>query len=193
MSFIDSYKRLEKLCSEIYSDNHGLSTYIDEMLDTPDGSYYVSGWNEDLKQLKHYRWVRNQIVHEPNCTEENMCEPGDMQWIDNFYSRIMSITDPLALYGKAKSPRKEQNPIQDPIQNLVQNTMQNSIQKPLPKLVKKPQQTYLSNKMSDTNQQDRKTSSELTGALVCLIGVLIVAVIFIVVMVYIANIYHLFS
>ena len=23
MSFIDSYKRLEKLCSEIYNDNHG--------------------------------------------------------------------------------------------------------------------------------------------------------------------------
>ena len=35
MSFIDSYKRLEKLCSEIYNDNHGVSSYIDEMLIRP--------------------------------------------------------------------------------------------------------------------------------------------------------------
>lgn len=100
MSFIDSYKRLEKLCSEMYGDPHGLSTYIDEMLGKPNDSYYVSGWNEDLKQLKHYRWVRNQIVHEPGCTEENMCEPSDAQWLDHFYSRIMSTNDPLALYHK---------------------------------------------------------------------------------------------
>lgn len=105
MSFIDSHKRLEKLCSEMYNDNHGLSTYIDEMLGIPSGSYYVPGWDEDLKQLKHYRWVRNQIVHEPECTEENMCEPGDAQWLDNFHSRIMNQTDLLALYAKAMKPR----------------------------------------------------------------------------------------
>ena len=55
MSFIDSYKRLEKLCSEIYNDNHGVSSYIDEMINTPIGARYVPGWDEDLKQLKHYR------------------------------------------------------------------------------------------------------------------------------------------
>lgn len=79
MGFIDSYKSLEKLCSEIYSDNHGLSTYIDEMAGKPNGSYYVPGWDEDLKQLRHCRWVRNQIVHEPGCTEENMCVLEDIQ------------------------------------------------------------------------------------------------------------------
>lgn len=102
MKFIDSYKRLEKLCSEVYGDNHGVSAYIDEMVNKSDGSYCVSGWNEDLKQLKHYRWVRNQIVHEPNCSEENMCTPEDTQWINNFHSRIMSANDPLAQYRKIK-------------------------------------------------------------------------------------------
>ncbi len=43
MSFIDSYKRLEKLCDEVYSDNHGLSAYIDEMNNNPNGAYYVPG------------------------------------------------------------------------------------------------------------------------------------------------------
>ena len=105
MNFIDSYKRLEKLCSEIYNDNHGVSSYIDEMINTPVGARYVPGWDDDLKQLKHYRWVRNQIVHDPGCTEENMCEHGDAHWLDNFRSRIMSANDPLALYRKARNPQ----------------------------------------------------------------------------------------
>lgn len=105
MGFIDSYKRLEKLCSEIYDDNHGVSSYIDEMINTPIGSRYVRGWDDDLKQLKHYRWVRNQIVHEPGCTEENMCEFGDAEWLEQFRSCIMSATDPLAIYRKARNPQ----------------------------------------------------------------------------------------
>lgn len=105
MSFIDSYKRLEKLCSEIYGDSYGISSYIDEMLNNPIGSRYISGWDEDLKQLKHYRWVRNKIVHEPNCSEENMCKFGDAEWLERFRSRIMYATDPLALYRKARNPQ----------------------------------------------------------------------------------------
>lgn len=149
MSFIDSYKRLEKLCSEMYGDPHGLSTYIDEMAGKPNGSYYVSGWNEDLKQLKHYRWVRNQIVHEPGCTEENMCEPGDVQWLDNFYSRIMSTDDPLALYRKARSPHASQ----------------------------KPKQTYSPERASYTPPQYKKTSSKPVGCLTYLMGALLVIVV----------------
>ena len=30
-----------------------------------------------------------------------MCESGDTEWLDDFYSRIMSQTDPLTLYAKA--------------------------------------------------------------------------------------------
>ena len=108
MSFIDAYKKLEKLCGEIYNDNHGISSYIDEMINTPIGSLYVAGWDEDLKQLKHYRWVRNQIVHEPGCTEANMCEPYDTEWINNFHSRIMTASDPLAQYRKARNPKPTQ-------------------------------------------------------------------------------------
>ena len=65
MGFIDSYKHLEKLCGEILNDERKVSAYIDEMINTPRGVCLVRGWNEDLKKLKHYRWVRNQIVHEP--------------------------------------------------------------------------------------------------------------------------------
>ena len=112
MGFINSYKRLEKLCNEIYDSNHGISAYIDDMLRLTSASRYVSSWDNDLKQLKHYRWIRNQIAHEPNCTEENMCEYGDVQWIDDFYDRIMNQSDPLAMYRKATRPQPVAKPKQ---------------------------------------------------------------------------------
>lgn len=101
MSFISSYKHLEKLCGEVLNDSRRISAYIDEMQNTPYGTYYVPSWNEDLKKLKHYRWVRNQIAHDPDCDEGNMCDPSDALWLEDFYSRIMNQTDPLALYRKA--------------------------------------------------------------------------------------------
>lgn len=112
MGFINSYKRLEKLCNEIYDSNHGISAYIDDMARLTSASFYVFNWNDDLKQLKHYRWIRNQIFHEPNCTEENMCEYVDAQWIDDFYDRIMNQSDPLAMYRKATKPQPAAKPKQ---------------------------------------------------------------------------------
>lgn len=87
MSFIASYKHLEKLCGDMLNDRHGVSAYIDEMLNKPRGTYHVGGWDNDLKQLKHYRWVRNQIVHEPSCTEDNMCHPKDVDWLNDLLDR----------------------------------------------------------------------------------------------------------
>ncbi len=103
MSFIDSYKHLEKLCGEILNDDRRLSAYIDEMINTPNGNHFVLNWDDDLKALKHYRWVRNQISHEPGCNESNMCEPEDELWLNHFYSRIMNQTDPLSMYRKVRS------------------------------------------------------------------------------------------
>ena len=51
MGFIDSYKHLEKLCGEVLNDDRRISAYIDEMVRTPRGYYYVRTWNEDLKNL----------------------------------------------------------------------------------------------------------------------------------------------
>lgn len=76
MGFIDAYKHLEKLCGDMLHDDRRLSAYIDEMLRLSNGARYVRNWDYDLKQLKHYRWVRNQIVHEPGHTEQNMCARG---------------------------------------------------------------------------------------------------------------------
>lgn len=152
MSFLDSYKRLEKLCSEMYGELHGLSAYIDEMISKPNGAYYVPGWNEDLKLLKHYRWVRNKITHDPGCSEENMCEPDDAHRLDDFYYRIMNRTDPLALYLKATKsrPRAAQ------------------------KAEKAEQAHYPQTPRPTANR--KKSSSKLAGCMTFLLGILILAI-----------------
>lgn len=109
MNFINSYKRLEQLCNDMFNDKHGISIYIDKMLNTSNGYYYVDGWNEDLKRLKHYRWVRNKIVHEPDYTEEDLCEPNDEVWLNNFYNRILNQNDPLTLYRKQTRKTQDKN------------------------------------------------------------------------------------
>lgn len=101
MEFMNAYKHLEKLCGDILNDERRISAYIDEMAKISDGSTKVHNWDNDLKKLKHYRWIRNQIIHEPDCQEENICHPDDVAWLNNFYSRIMNQTDPLALYLKS--------------------------------------------------------------------------------------------
>ena len=152
MGFIESYKHLEKLCGEVLNDNRRISAYIYEMENTPRGSYLVRGWDDDLKQLKHYRWVRNQIAHEPDCTEQNMCEPCDTVWLDDFYSRIMNQTDPLALYYKATKLR----PAQKSTQTHTQETTT---------------QTY-----SQPAANHKKASQNTAGCMTFLVSVLIIVV-----------------
>lgn len=105
MKYMEAYKRLEKVCGEILDDERRISAYIEEMQSTSNGAWVVPGWDEDLKQLKHYRWVRNQIVHNPDCSEEDVCNPWDTQWLMDFHGRIMKQTDPLALYYEAIRPK----------------------------------------------------------------------------------------
>ena len=152
MGFIESYKHLEKLCGEVLNDDRRISAYIDEMINTPRGSYLVRGWDDDLKQLKHYRWVRNQIAHEPDCTEQNMCEPCDTVWLDGFYSRIMNQTDPLTLYSKATKPRPAQKSAQ--------------AHKP-----ESPTYTY-----SQPTANHKKSSPQVAGCMTFLVGILIIVV-----------------
>ena len=102
MGFIEAYKRLEKLCGEALGPDRPVTAYIESMQGKPDGAYFVPGWDADLKKLKYCRHIRNKIAHDPGCTEENMCAPGDAAWLESFHRRIMRCEDPLALYRKAK-------------------------------------------------------------------------------------------
>ena len=98
MGFMESYKHLDNLCKDM--NGIGVTGYIKDMEQEQNGGYYVAGWKNDYMQLKHYRYIRNQIAHENYANESNMCSAGDMVWLDEFYRRIMEQTDPLALCCK---------------------------------------------------------------------------------------------
>lgn len=102
MQFINSYKKLEKLCNEKYNTEHGVSIYIEEMTKHKDGYKLVPTWHQDLKQLKHYRWLRNKIVHDVDANEESLCKKSDETWINNFTKRIANSNDPLSIYKQNK-------------------------------------------------------------------------------------------
>lgn len=106
-SFIDQYKRVEKLCGDMLGvPEHGVTAYIEQMEATPAGESSAAGWKEDYKKLKHCRWARNRIVHDPGCTQENTCEPGDLEWLTEFGRRLMGQDDPLARFRKAELSRR---------------------------------------------------------------------------------------
>lgn len=98
MGFMESYKYLDNLCKDM--NGIGITGYIKDMEQEPNGDFYVGGWEKDYLQLKHYRHIRNQIAHENYANESDMCSVKDTSWLDEFYQRIIGQTDPLALCYK---------------------------------------------------------------------------------------------
>ena len=64
------------------------------------------------------------------CTEQNMCSPEDVLWLNTFYYRIMNQTDPLSLYYQATRPRPVSNPVARPIQSTPTYTQPSNYRKP---------------------------------------------------------------
>ena len=121
--FIDEYKRLEKLCSEIYGQQHGISRYIADM---EKSSTYaargIPGWSSDLANLKRVRHIRNKMVHDAE-DYDDAYEPEDLAFIKQFHQRILTQQDPLALrrqleQNAAKVNQKTSHVPADVVQNI---------------------------------------------------------------------------
>lgn len=94
MELLEEYKYLDKTCREMYNAEKGVSAYIDQMDATPMSvRYRIAGWDDDYRQLKHIRWLRNQIAHSTGYVE---CTPTDLEWLRAFYRRLLEGQDPLA-------------------------------------------------------------------------------------------------
>ena len=106
MRFMQTYKRLDDLCRDM--NGIGVTGYIEDMEKAANGSRHVSGWKADYQRLKYYRHIRNQIAHEVDATEEELCSPEDAVWIEEFYQRILQQTDPLAIHYNMAS-RSQRN------------------------------------------------------------------------------------
>ena len=103
ITFQEEYKRLDKLCKDYLSSDKGVSSYIEQMESTAiQNKRYVYTWDEDYKQLKHIRWVRNKLAHEVGTLNSDFCTPEDLEWVQTFRHRIIQGTDPFSIVRKAK-------------------------------------------------------------------------------------------
>lgn len=121
--FFEEYKRLDRLCGDMYACQNGVSAYLAAMESkAAQGQARVACWNSDYRMLKHVRWVRNQIAHDSgNC---QLSEPSDLAFVQDFYSRIFSGQDALTLLRKANEHAQRRT--QPQTQYATSNTAQTS-------------------------------------------------------------------
>ena len=114
--FFEKYKSLERLCSDMYSCKNGVSLYIEDMESrSPRETSSISSWDTDYKLLKHLRWIRNRIAHDTG--NYQICSISDIQEIQEFYERILSGRDSIALLEKSKTvgnqPKEKKQAVND--------------------------------------------------------------------------------
>lgn len=97
LEFLDTYKKLDELCRQLFLSDKGVSQYIDEMSSEGYGKWRVAGWERDYKRLKNIRWIRNRLVHDRDSFESDLVNEKDIEWMRTFYQRIMECTDPFSL------------------------------------------------------------------------------------------------
>ena len=107
-AFFEEYKRLDRLCGDMYACQNGVSAYLAAMESKAvRGSARMACWDSDYRQLKHIRWVRNRIAHDSGSLR--ISEPDDLAFVQDFYNRIFEGRDALTLLRKAEEqPRQKQ-------------------------------------------------------------------------------------
>ncbi len=108
-AFLEEFKRIDKLCREIYRSEKGVTSYIENMTRiSPYESKNIPNWNIDLQRLKELRHLRNRLSHEIGTLDLNMCSQHDIDWIKIFYNRILNQSDPIALLYKNRKENAAQ-------------------------------------------------------------------------------------
>ena len=69
--FFDEYKKLDKLCSEMYGKNSGgVTCYLNDMMTVPVMQRNrIPEWNQTYDRLRELRHIRNQMAHEEGSFE----------------------------------------------------------------------------------------------------------------------------
>ena len=94
IEFLDEYKYVDKICREMLGAEKGVTAYIEQLDETPmTVRYWIAEWNDEYRQLKHIRWLRNQIAHSTGYVE---CTQSDLDWLKDFHNRLLTQQDLLA-------------------------------------------------------------------------------------------------
>lgn len=107
---IEYFGELEQLCNQIYQQSHGVTVYIEEMMELRDhGAQIVRYWDDDLKRLKGVRHKRNKLSHGEISFGEPWAEKEDLEFLREFRERLLDQTDPIALYRKHLKAKTRKN------------------------------------------------------------------------------------
>lgn len=99
--FMDEYNKLDNFMEKQFNSEKGVSDYIDRMYNTPDRlKKKAKSFDEDLKSLKHLRWMRNQLAHGDVTMNDDFAKDSDIDDIIAFYNKVVSKKDPLSLINK---------------------------------------------------------------------------------------------
>ena len=102
----DEYKRLDKFFSYMFSGRDGVTEYIKQMENAALYRYYVPTWDEDLRQLKRMRHLRNKLAHEVEF-DADLCTESDILFVKAFYTRLFNCSDPLSIIRRQKEAAKK--------------------------------------------------------------------------------------
>ena len=68
-----------------------------------DGKRLVKDWENEYSNLKHVRWIRNQLAHEVGTLNSDIVEENDILFLSNFYNNIINANDALSVLRKIKA------------------------------------------------------------------------------------------
>ncbi len=96
VKLIEAYGALEQLCNQIYNEQHGVSSYIEDMC--KNGLDNTSSY----KTLKEMRYKRNQLSHGEISFDCQFAYIEDVEFLISFKDKILNQTDTLAQYRLKK-------------------------------------------------------------------------------------------
>ena len=97
----NEFKRLDKLLRESRRTERGVSDYIDEMKKIgAKGAQCVPNWRLDLDRLWYCRHIRNKLAHDDTSETYSLCDEKYVEFLKDFYARVLNGTDPLAQWHK---------------------------------------------------------------------------------------------
>ena len=93
LDYLESYKRLDQLCRDMFRSKDGVTEYINQMDRVISRINSKQDWRNFYSRLKYQRRLRNDLVHNMECSE---CTEEDIDEIEYFFDLILKQEDPLA-------------------------------------------------------------------------------------------------
>ena len=112
--YIDEYKRVDKICSDMLGDPCGITAYIELMKKAViSGEDLPGSWSTAIKTLVHLRHIRNSIAHD---TSPVSCTKNDLNSLKAFGRALSEGRDPISClnsYKKQTQRRRSSSSGQD--------------------------------------------------------------------------------